>query len=89
MWSALCVEFLRHQLVDDFWIRFAARRFHDLTDEPTGELDSATGAEVFGLLRKLCADRETTVVVVTHDPSFVEPTDRILRMKDGQLEQPD
>jgi len=60
-----------------------------LADEPTGELDSATGAEVFGLLRKLCADRETTVVVVTHDHSFVEPTDRILRMKDGQLERPD
>lgn len=60
-----------------------------LADEPTGELDSTTGAEVFGLLRKLCAERETTVVVVTHDHSFVEPTDRILRMKDGQLEQPD
>jgi putative ABC transport system ATP-binding protein len=58
-----------------------------LADEPTGELDSATGAEVFGLLRKLCADRETTVVVVTHDQSFVDSTDRILRMKDGQLEQ--
>jgi putative ABC transport system ATP-binding protein len=60
-----------------------------LADEPTGELDSETGAEVFGLLRKLCADCETTVVVVTHDHSFVEPTDRILRMKDGRLQQPD
>ena len=59
-----------------------------LADEPTGELDSTTGAEVFGLLRKLCTDRETTVVVVTHDHSFVESSDRILRMKDGQLEQP-
>lgn len=60
-----------------------------LADEPTGELDSATGAEVFGLLRKLCAEQQATVVVVTHDHSFVEPTDRILRMKDGQLQQPD
>ena len=59
-----------------------------LADEPTGELDSTTGAEVFGLLRKLCTDRETTVVVVTHDHSFVESSDRILRMKDGQLELP-
>ena len=58
-----------------------------LADEPTGELDSTTGAEVFGLLRKLCTDQETTVVVVTHDHSFVESSDRILRMKDGQLEQ--
>lgn len=60
-----------------------------LADEPTGELDSTTGAEVFGLLRKLCTDRETTVVVVTHDHSFVVSSDRILRMKDGQLELPD
>ena len=57
-----------------------------LADEPTGELDSATGAEVFRLLRKLCAEQATTVVVVTHDHSFVEPTDRVVRMKDGQLQ---
>lgn len=60
-----------------------------LADEPTGELDSETGKEVFVLLRKLCADQETAVVVVTHDHSFVESSDRILRMKDGQLQQPD
>lgn len=59
-----------------------------LADEPTGELDSATGAEVFDLLRKLCDNCETTVVVVTHDQSFVESTDRILRMKDGKLQTP-
>lgn len=59
-----------------------------LADEPTGELDSATGADIFDLLRKLCAKRETTVVVVTHDHSFVQPADRILRMKDGLLEPP-
>lgn len=60
-----------------------------LADEPTGELDSATGADIFSLLRKLSAERETTVVVVTHDHSFVHPADRILRMKDGLLETPD
>lgn len=60
-----------------------------LADEPTGELDSATGAEIFSLLRKLSAERKTTVVVVTHDHSFVQPADRILRMKDGLLETPD
>ncbi len=59
-----------------------------LADEPTGELDSATGAEVFRLLRELCSDQNTTVIVVTHDESFLTDSDRILRMRDGQIEQP-
>lgn len=58
-----------------------------LADEPTGELDSATGAEVFRLLRELCAEQNTTVIVVTHDESFVSEGDRVLRMRDGQFEQ--
>ena len=56
-----------------------------LADEPTGELDSATGAEVFGYLRQLHAERGTTVVIVTHDHRYIEPTDRILRMRDGRI----
>lgn len=59
-----------------------------LADEPTGELDSETGAAIFKLLRELCAERETTVVVVTHDHSFVQPVDRVLNMKDGKLVPP-
>lgn len=59
-----------------------------LADEPTGELDSTTGREVFHLLRTLCAEHETTVVVVTHDQSFVEDSDRVLRMKDGLFDEP-
>lgn len=59
-----------------------------LADEPTGELDSATGAEVFRLLRELCADQNTTVIVVTHDESFLTDSDRVLRMRDGQIDQP-
>lgn len=57
-----------------------------LADEPTGELDSVTGAEVFRLLRELCAEQKTTVIVVTHDESFLTDSDRVLRMRDGQFE---
>ena len=57
-----------------------------LADEPTGELDTATGAEVFQLLRGLCAEQNTTVIVVTHDESFLTSADRVLRMRDGKLE---
>jgi putative ABC transport system ATP-binding protein len=57
-----------------------------LADEPTGELDSKTGAAVFDLLRKICAEQETTIVVVTHDESFLTPDDRVIRMRDGKIE---
>ena len=57
-----------------------------LADEPTGELDSETGAEVFRLLRNLRDQHQATVVVVTHDPLFIQPDDSILRLRDGRLE---
>lgn len=57
-----------------------------LADEPTGELDSQTGAEVFQLLRDLSSRNNATVVVVTHDQTYFRETDRIIRMRDGQLE---
>ncbi len=56
-----------------------------LADEPTGELDSQTGAEVFRLLRELREQHHATVIVVTHDPTFIQPDDRILRMRDGRI----
>jgi putative ABC transport system ATP-binding protein len=56
-----------------------------LADEPTGELDSETGAEVFRLLRNLRDQHQATVIVVTHDPIFIRPEDDILRMRDGRL----
>jgi putative ABC transport system ATP-binding protein len=59
-----------------------------LADEPTGELDSQTGADVFRLLRQLRDQHQATVVVVTHDPTFIQPTDRILRLRDGRLADP-
>ncbi len=57
-----------------------------LADEPTGELDSATGAEVYRTLREMQAELQTTVVVVTHDHSHILPTDRVMRMRDGRFE---
>lgn len=59
-----------------------------LADEPTGELDSQTGAEVFQLLRDLNQQHQATVIVVTHDPTFIQPNDRILRLRDGRLVEP-
>ncbi len=56
-----------------------------LADEPTGELDSQTGAEVFRLLRDFNQRLGATVIVVTHDPTFIQDTDRIVRLRDGRL----
>lgn len=56
-----------------------------LADEPTGELDSETGADVFRLLRDLRDQQQATVVVVTHDTTFIHPNDRVLRLRDGRL----
>jgi putative ABC transport system ATP-binding protein len=56
-----------------------------LADEPTGNLDSASGEEVVGLLRQVAADTGRTVVIVTHDPQVAAAADRQLTMRDGQL----
>jgi putative ABC transport system ATP-binding protein len=56
-----------------------------LADEPTGELDSAAGAEVFGHLRRLHEDQRTTVLVVTHDQRYITPGDSVLRLQDGTI----
>lgn len=57
-----------------------------LADEPTGELDSATGAEVFACLRQLHEEQGNTVVVVTHDERYIRESDRILRIRDGLID---
>jgi putative ABC transport system ATP-binding protein len=56
-----------------------------LADEPTGELDSKSGQEVFAYLRQLHQSQQTTVVVVTHDERYFTPTDRIITLSDGQV----
>jgi ABC-type lipoprotein export system ATPase subunit len=55
-----------------------------LADEPTGELDSATSREVFGLLRQVNAELGTTIVVVTHDPLVSEQVKRTVSIRDGR-----
>ena len=54
-------------------------------DEPTGNLDSQSGAEVLGLLRRTVQEFGQTIVMVTHDPVAAAHTDRVVFLGDGQL----
>jgi putative ABC transport system ATP-binding protein len=56
-----------------------------LADEPTGNLDSETGLEIVQLLLDLRAEREMTVIVVTHNPLVAARSDRVARIHDGRL----
>ena len=56
-----------------------------LADEPTGNLDSRTGAEVLDLLLNLAANGRT-ILVVTHDPSVAGRAGRVLQMMDGVMQ---
>ncbi|GGO66215.1 ABC transporter ATP-binding protein [Nonomuraea cavernae] len=55
-----------------------------LADEPTGELDSETSAQVFDALRKANRELGVTVVIVTHDPLVSEQVDRTIGIRDGR-----
>ncbi|HEX5590834.1 MAG TPA: ABC transporter ATP-binding protein [Candidatus Limnocylindrales bacterium] len=55
-----------------------------LADEPTGELDSTTSAEVFALLRRVNAELGTTILVVTHDALVSEQVQRTVSIRDGR-----
>ena len=57
-----------------------------LADEPTGNLDYETGRQVMDLLHRLVRQTGTTMLVVTHDRDFLDRSDRILRMREGQLQ---
>jgi putative ABC transport system ATP-binding protein len=59
-----------------------------LADEPTGNLDVATGEEVLALLRQLSSEFGHTVVLITHDQSIAASAPRLVRMRDGRLEMP-
>ncbi len=54
-------------------------------DEPTGNLDRETGARIVALLEELNREARTTLVLVTHDLSLAERTDRILRIEGGRI----
>jgi len=59
-----------------------------LADEPTGNLDSATGGEIIDLLANMAADHGATVIVATHDVGLAERAPRRISMRDGRLTAP-
>ncbi len=56
-----------------------------LADEPTGNLDSKSGAEIMSIFKALNRDKGLTVVLVTHDPSIAAQAQRIIRVRDGLI----
>ena len=58
-----------------------------LADEPTGNLDTATGDLVLNLLRRSAHDFKVAIVMATHSSESTEATDRVIKMRDGRLDQ--
>jgi len=56
-----------------------------LADEPTGQLDSRSGAEVINILTSLHAEQDITLIVVTHDANIADHCHRIIQLKDGEI----
>lgn len=57
-----------------------------LADEPTGNLDSHTGDEILDLLCELCVERQTTLLIATHDPKVAARAHRVVNLVDGQIQ---
>lgn len=57
-----------------------------MADEPTGNLDSKVGGEIMSLLLHLNKESGTTLIIVTHDPTIAEQTQRVIRLRDGLLD---
>jgi putative ABC transport system ATP-binding protein len=60
-----------------------------LADEPTGNLDSATGDEIMSVLTDLNRERSQTIVVITHDTSVAAAAPRTVRLRDGSIDDAD
>ena len=58
-----------------------------LADEPTGNLDTKTGEDVFELLRMLSSKFSRTIIMVTHNPDLASRTDRAIHIRDGAIEK--
>lgn len=58
-----------------------------LADEPTGNLDTASGHDVLGLLRSVARQFQQTVVLITHDQDIAQLSDRIVHIEDGRIER--
>ncbi len=58
-----------------------------LADEPTGNLDSETGATILDLLKRLSVDQGKTMILITHDPDAAAIAHRVVRLRDGRVVQ--
>jgi len=58
-----------------------------LADEPTGNLDERTGVDVMNLLLRTCSNEGASLVLVTHNPSFAQSTDRQLFLSEGRMNE--
>jgi putative ABC transport system ATP-binding protein len=58
-----------------------------MADEPTGALDTHSGKEVMEIMLNLNKERGTTLIFVTHDPNIAAQTQRVIHLRDGQLEE--
>jgi putative ABC transport system ATP-binding protein len=57
-----------------------------MADEPTGNLDSKVGREIMHLLLNLNQEIGTTLIIITHDPTIADQTQRVIRLRDGVVE---
>ncbi|WP_417677576.1 ABC transporter ATP-binding protein [Roseibium sp.] len=58
-----------------------------IADEPTGNLDDATGTQIVDLMFSAQKERHTTLVLVTHDPALAERCDRVIRVRSGEVDE--
>ncbi len=67
---------------------FATKPALVLADEPTGNLDTATGARIIDLMFEVRAREDTTLVLITHNSAVADRCDRVVRMNDGRIARP-